>query len=91
MSKEKIDNEIRVEDRDMIIKALEVLFAADYINKKKLYYENFLRGMAFGVGGVIGATILIALIIWFLSLFDTLPLIGPLFDNTKQTIEQSNQ
>lgn len=73
-----------------VAKALEVLFASDYIDVKRLHWENFIRGMFFGAGGVIGATVFIAVIIWFLSLFDTVPLIGPFVDNLTSTIE-SNQ
>ena len=68
--------------------ALEVLFASEYINKHKLYLHNFLRGIFFGAGGVIGATLLIAFLLWILSIFDTVPLIGPFIDNTRHTIEQ---
>jgi hypothetical protein len=69
-------------------KALEVLFASEYINKHKLYLHNFLRGIFFGAGGVIGATLLIAFLLWILSIFDTVPLIGPFIDNTRSTIQQ---
>lgn len=86
---DKKNQELRPQDRDQIAKALEILFATDFIDKKKLYIENFFRGIALGAGGVIGATILIALFIWILSLFDTLPVIGPVFENTKQSIEQN--
>lgn len=76
-------------NHDEIAKALEILFATDYIDKKKLYLSNFVRGMAFSAGGVIGATLIIAILIWILSLFDQVPLIGPLFENTRETIQQS--
>ncbi|MBI5357702.1 hypothetical protein HZB74_02545 [Candidatus Saccharibacteria bacterium] len=72
-----------------VAKALEVLFASDYIDVRKLHIENFIRGIFFGAGTVIGATVFIAIIVWFLSIFDTVPLIGPLFDNTKETIQQT--
>ncbi|OGL30929.1 hypothetical protein A3F37_00615 [Candidatus Saccharibacteria bacterium RIFCSPHIGHO2_12_FULL_41_12] len=70
-----------------VAKALEVLFASDYIDVKRLHWENFVRGMFFGAGGVIGATIFIAIIIWFLSIFDSVPVIGPIFEDAKTTIE----
>jgi hypothetical protein len=69
-------------------KALEVLFASDYLNKKKLYWHNFLRGVVFGAGSLLGATIVVAILVWVLSLFDTIPLIGPLIDNTTETIKK---
>ena len=87
--KKKKEKEVLKRNHDEIAKALEILFATDYIDKKKLYVSNFIRGMTFSAGGIIGATLVIALLIWILSLFDNVPLIGPLFENTRETIEQS--
>jgi hypothetical protein len=67
----------------------DILFKAEYIDKKHLYFQNFVRGITFGAGSVIGATVVIALAAWILSLFDTIPLIGPLIENTRETIKQS--
>lgn len=71
-------------------KALEVLFASEYINHHKLYLHNFIRGIFFGAGGVIGASILVGLLIWILSIFDQVPVIGPFINDTKETIQQSD-
>ena len=62
----------------------------DSVNPQKatLYKAAFLKGVLSGVGGVIGATIVIALLLWVLSLLDSLPLLGPLTDSVKDTIEQ---
>lgn len=70
-------------------KALEVLFASEYINHHKLYVHNFIRGIVFGAGGVVGATVLIGLVVWILSLFDQAPLIGPFIENTKESIQKN--
>jgi hypothetical protein len=40
-----------------------------------------------GAGSVIGATVVIALLLWVLSLFDTFPFIGPVIENAKESIE----
>ncbi len=89
--KKQEEKEVLKRNHDEIAKALEILFATDYINKKKLYLNNFLRGMAFSAGGIIGATVLIGLLLWILSLFDSVPLIGPLLENTRETIQQSDK
>lgn len=89
--KQKDEQKALVENRDQIAKALEILFTADYISKRKLYWENFLRGMAFSAGGVIGATVIITLLLWILSIFDNIPLIGPVFNNTKNTIQAGQE
>lgn len=68
-------------------KALEVLFASEYINHRRLYTHNFLRGIFFGAGSLLGATVLVALLLWILSLFDTVPFVGPVIENAKESIE----
>ena len=68
--------------------AVELLTKAEHIDKKKLYLQNFLRGIFVGAGSVIGATVLIALLLWILSLFDTLPFIGPIIENAKESIKE---
>lgn len=87
----KKDPKVLVQNRDDIARALEILFAEGYISRHKLYFENFVRGMFFTAGGIIGATVLIAFILWALSLFDSVPLVGPFFENVRQTIENSKQ
>lgn len=85
--KQKETDRLIVQNRDQIAKALEALFAEGYIDRKKLYTENFIRGIVFSAGTVIGATIVITILLWLLSLFDEIPLIGPLFDSTRESIK----
>lgn len=87
--KKKEDKAALKRNHDDIAKALEILFATDYIDKKKLYTNNFLRGIAFGAGGVIGASIIVTILLWLLSLFNSVPLVGPVLENARKSIEQS--
>lgn len=66
----------------------EILTKVQLVGRRHLYWENFVRGMVFGAGSVIGATVIIAAFVWILSLFDTVPLIGPVIDSTRETIKQ---
>lgn len=66
----------------------DLLLRADHVDTKSFYIQSFLRGLLTGAGGVIGATVLVAVLLWLLSLFDTVPLVGPLLENTRSTIEQ---
>jgi hypothetical protein len=74
-------------------KALEKIVRKDYVdlalNWKRLVGVSLLRGLAVGFGTVLGATILIALLVWLLSLFDQLPFVGNLFENVRQTIDEA--
>jgi hypothetical protein len=67
----------------------EVLIKAEYIDKRSFYLHNFLRGVVVGAGTVIGATVVIAAVLWILSIFDTVPFIGPFIDNIRETIERN--
>ncbi len=80
--------ELSQEDAKQIAKALQILFATDFISRKKLYWENFVRGLTMSMGTVVGATIGIALLLWILSLFKTVPLIGPLLRHAQDTIQR---
>jgi hypothetical protein len=70
-----------------VAKALEVLFASEYIDKRKLYLHNFVRGIVFGAGSAVGATVVLIILLWILSFFDTVPLLGPVADQVRESIE----
>lgn len=53
---------------------------------KGYYRASFLRGIVSGFGGVIGATLLVALLLWILSLFHSLPIIGEVVETVRNTI-----
>jgi len=46
---------------------------------------QFLRGLSFGLGSVLGATILVSLLAWWVSQFQFLPVIG---DWAAQIVDQ---
>jgi hypothetical protein len=81
--------EPQIENPREVVNALEALFASRLIDKKRLYFYNFLRGIALGAGSVIGATLVITMLLWILSLFDTTPLLGPIVDNINEAISEN--
>ena len=42
----------------------------------RMILYQFTRGLAFGLGSVVGATFLVSMLVWWLSQFEFLPLIG---------------
>lgn len=42
----------------------------------KLILFQLVRGLAFGLGSVLGATLLVSILVWWLSQFEFIPIIG---------------
>ncbi len=67
---------------------LEQLFDDHYKYRWRVYKMNFFRGIFFGFGSVIGATILVGLALWLISLFTDLPLVGNFFEESQSNIQK---
>lgn len=76
-------------DLQQFSKNLVSVYETGYLNKKEAYKQTFIKGILAGLGGVIGATLMVALLLWILSLFHEVPLIGPVANTIQNTIESS--
>ena len=63
------------------------VYETGYLNKAESYKNAFFKGMIQGFGGVLGATVLVALLLWTLSLFNDIPLLGNVIENVQNTVE----
>lgn len=68
-------------------KLAEELFYDLYTDRKRIYKVNFVRGIFFGAGSALGGTLVIALVVWLLSLFVNIPLVGDVFQDAQRSIE----
>jgi hypothetical protein len=66
---------------------LEELFNDFYDDRRNIYKMNFFRGIFFGLGSVLGGTIIVALVIWILSFFVHIPGIGDAVQQAQSTLE----
>ena len=83
LSKVKTDNENGA--RKAVI---EDLFYDFHRSRKQIYVMNFIRGVTFGLGSVLGGTVVIALIVWILSLLVDIPGgIGDFIQNIVNTVQ----
>lgn len=67
---------------------VESIYLTGYIDKNQMYKMSFIKGLVTGLGGVIGATIVVGIIIWLLSLFNYTPL-KPVFEPVTETLKNS--
>jgi len=78
-------------DYEQLGRRMENIFLTGYVSRKEMLKISFLKGVATGFGGIIGATIVVALLVWLLSFFHTVPLVGPLVDNFRNTINAQSE
>jgi hypothetical protein len=78
-------------DYEQLGRMLENIYESGYIDRNQAYKTSFIKGLLSGVGGVLGATILIALLLWILTLFKQVPLVGPFFDRVRTTVQSERQ
>lgn len=82
--------------RDDVVKGaprelMEELFQDFYKHRYQLYWMNLLRGVFFGFGTVIGGTLIVAVLLWLLGLFNQVPFIGEFVDTIQRSVESAKQ
>ena len=69
-TKRKIVNKIKNNnERGARHQLIEELFYDFHRSRLQVYWMNFVRGVFFGFGSVLGATVVVAFIIWVLAQF----------------------
>ncbi len=70
-------------------KLLEELFYDFYRSRGQIYWLNFVRGIFFGFGTIVGGTVIVAILIWVLSLVaNWFPWIGASISELIETIKK---
>lgn len=71
--------------------AIEDLFYDFNRSRAEIYKLNFIRGIFFGLGSVLGGTLVVAALVWALSFFVSLPGIGDTAKDIQQTLESNDK
>ena len=58
-----------------------------HLSLGKILFNNFLGGLAWGFGTVLGATIVVAVVLFLISKLDTVPFIGDFISRVLHEIE----
>lgn len=68
-------------------RVVSAIYDSGYLDKKLAYKTSFIKGIFGGLGGVVGATIVVAILLWILSFFSNIPLVGKFSEKLDATIE----
>jgi hypothetical protein len=79
-SKNKKIEELSPAEYERLGRQLAYVYETGFINKKRMMKLMFFRGVLTGLGTVIGATVVVALIYWILSLLTDTPFLGPILE-----------
>ncbi len=88
MSKPKAKAPTQQKRDEQLGQMLVNIYETGYLDRNTAYKQTFIKGMLAGLGGVIGATIVVGLLLWILTFFNNIPLVGRLTENAHQTIQQ---
>lgn len=64
-------------------KKLVTFYETGYVDKRVTLQFSFLKGLAGGFGAFLGGTLVVALVLWILSLFDQIPFIDKIYEALK--------
>lgn len=67
---------------------LDEIFEDVYSNRRRVYRINFVRGICFGFGSILGGTVIVAVIVWVLSrIASWFPVISDVTNNVVNTLK----
>ncbi len=78
-------------DFEQLGQMLVNIYESGYIDRNQSYKMTFIKGVLGGLGGVIGATVVVALLLWFLSLFHHVWFVKGITDQVYQEIQHAQQ
>ena len=91
MSKQKPKSKQTNKQYEELGKIVANVYETGYLDAAKSYRMSFIKGLFQGLGGAVGATLLVAVLIWVLSLCGEVPLLNRLSENIQQTVQTTQQ
>lgn len=88
-TKKKDKTSPKAPDYEEIGKMLEHVYETAYANKRRVFMMSFLKGLVGGLGGVIGATVVVALLLWALTVVEQVPFLNDVVKTVKNSLSVS--
>lgn len=70
---------------------IEDLFYDFNRSRVQVYWMNFVRGIFFGLGSVLGGTVIIALVVWLLSFAVEWPWVGDTVEQVQDSLQRNGK
>ncbi len=86
-SKNKEKKYIKKTDYEKFGRYMSEVYETGYFDRGRMFRYAFIKGIFSGLGGIIGATIVFALLLWVLSFFDSIPLVGNFVQQVESSVE----
>lgn len=80
---EKLSDQKRIE----FTKQLEYFYEISHPHWRRVVTFSFLKGLATGLGVFLGGTIIVALLLWLLSILGHVPFLNEITESTKDTLQ----
>ena len=77
-------------DYEKLGRAIEQVYVHGYASRKRLIMMSLYKGMGYGLGIFIGGTIIVALLAYAVSQFETIDLLKPIVEPIQQTVQEIN-
>jgi hypothetical protein len=82
--------EMSAAEYEKLGRAIEQVYVHGYASRKRLILMSLYKGMGYGLGIFIGGTIIVALLAYGLSQFETIDILKPILEPIQQTIQEVN-
>jgi hypothetical protein len=86
MAKEKLTKE--QQELIELGKKLKNFYEMGYVSRRQALSFSFFKGVLGGAGAFIGGTLVIALVIWTLSIFSEAPIIGEIAKQIQDSLQK---
>lgn len=87
-SSASLASELTPADYEKLGREIEHVIASSYTTTYRAVFFSFIRGLATGIGSVIGASVAVVILFWILSGLEKIPFIGETFENINQSIQE---
>lgn len=89
MAKDSQNKPFKEREYEQLGRLLVSIGETGKFNRFRLYRTSFVKGVFVGLGSVIGATVMVAILLFILSLFSEIPLIGNFIGDLQTTLEET--